>query len=44
MTDFTVKINLRQVYPIEIFNQFEGLEICIKYNAIEEKQRVRLII
>ena len=44
MTDFTVKINLRQVYPIEIFNNFEGLEINIKYNNIEEKQRVSVVI
>jgi hypothetical protein len=40
MTDFTVKINLRQLYPIEIFNKYEGLEVIIKYDSTEEKQRV----
>jgi hypothetical protein len=41
MTDLSVKISVMHIYPVQLFNMFEGLELIMKVGAAsEEKQHV----
>jgi len=44
MTDLNVKLSIKQIYPLELFNKYEELELIIKHNQAEEKQHVSYII
>lgn len=41
MTDLSIKISIRQIYPIDLFLKYEGLELILRHGqAFEEKQHV----
>ncbi len=42
MTDLNVKISIKQIYPLELFNKNEELELIIKHNQSEDKQHVSI--